>query len=171
MLRAKWIVAVAAGYLVLGAPVHAQDANDSGTDADSLDVTITLLPEGATQPDAVTKTIKLPDSIPSQSRAAPPGLGKANDNKDRRAQGLATAEEARAQGSEFGQEMRQQAAEQRANAERGKGPGDAGPPGQGGTNPGSSPPDHPTPPAGTPPTSTPPSGTPPASSAHATPSH
>ena len=161
MLRAKWIVAVAAGYLVAGVPVHAQDANDSGTDADSLDVTITLLPEGATQPDAVTNPIKLPDSIPSQSRAAPPGLGKANDNKDRRAQGLATAEEARAQGSEFGQEMRQQAAEQRENAERGK-PSDT--PGNG---PSPSLPDHANPPpAPTPSPATPPSVSPPTPPSH-----
>lgn len=163
MLRAKWIVAVAAGYLVLGAPVHAQDANDSGTDADSLDVTITLLPEGATQPDAVMKTIALPKKLSDTAashNATQQGLEKANQRQDRRAQGLATAEEARAQGSAFGQEMRQQAAEQRENAERGK-PSDT--PGNG---PSPSLPGHANPPPATPPSATPPSVSPPTPPSH-----
>lgn len=171
-------VFAAAGCLVLGAAVHAQDANDSGKDADNLDVTMTLLPEGAKLPDAVTRTIKLPPAASGHAASdhAASGLGTANANRTRRENGLKTAEEARAEGRDLGQEMRQQAAEQRENAERGKGPDNAGPPGRGGTNPGSSPPDHPNPPAGTPPASTPPASTPPgatppASSPHPTPSH
>lgn len=153
----KRSIAVAAivGYLVFGVPVHAQDASDSGADADSLDVTMALLPEGAKQPDAVTRTISLPAAASSHAAAAP-GLDKANANRARRGNGLDTAEQARAEGRDFGQEMRQQATEQRENAERGKRPSDAGPPAQPGNGNRPLLPDQANPPAGTPPVATPP---------------
>jgi hypothetical protein len=170
MLPTKSIAVFAAGCLVLGAAAaHAQDAHDTGPDADSLDVTMTLLPEGAKQPDAVTRTITLPSAASSQAASASAsGLDKANANRARRENGLKTAEEARAEGRDFGQEMRQQAAEQRENAERGKRPSDAGPPGQPGAGNPPSLPDQANPPASTPPAPTPPSVTPPA---HPKPSH
>lgn len=162
MLPIKSIAVFAAGCFVLGAAaVHAQDAHDTGPDTDNLDVTMTLLPEGAKQPDAVTRTITLPSAASSQAASAS-GLDKANANRDRRENGLKTAEEARAEGRDFGQEMRQQAAEQRENAERGKKPSDAGPPEQPGAGNPSSPPDQANPPASTPPAPNPPNATPPA---------
>jgi hypothetical protein len=84
---------------------------------DTLDVTMVLLPEGATVPDAVTRTIELPRA--AADSANPPGVDTASSARNGRERGLENAAEAREQGREFGQQMSQQAQEGRENAGRG----------------------------------------------------
>lgn len=116
--RAAWLV-----VMLPMAPAIAQEANETEAAADALDLTMTLLPEGATTPDAVTRTIELPD--PAALRAAPPGLERADEARTGREAGLANAAEAR----ERGRQMSEQAQEQRENTGRaGDRPG--GPPGE-----------------------------------------
>jgi hypothetical protein len=126
MVLKRSMVLAAATWLLAGAVANAQDADGSNGSDDSLDVTMTLLPEGASLPDAVTRTIPLPDTATSSH--AQPGLDTANENRLRRDDGLETAQDARDRGRQFGQDVRDQAAEQRENAERGQRPDGAGPP-------------------------------------------
>ena len=59
------LVAVAAA-LVLGATAIPAVAQDRAPDMDNLEVTMRLLPEGATRPDAVTRVIELPEALRSR---------------------------------------------------------------------------------------------------------
>jgi hypothetical protein len=103
--------------------------------SESLELTMTLLPEKATQPDALTKTIELPTpASPTAVEKAAAGLAKANESRERREAGLDTAAEARERGREFGQDMAAEAQENRENSGRGNAPDHPQPP------------EHPTPP-------------------------
>lgn len=111
-MRGVWL-GIALGVAICG-PARAQDGAENP--ADALDLTMTLLPEGATTPDPVTRTIQLPDA--AALRADPPGIERANEAR-RDATGPDTAAEAREQGRDFGQQIAQQAQEARENAGRG----------------------------------------------------
>lgn len=67
-------------------------------DEKPLDVTITVVESPADLPDAVTKTIELPASVPADARA-----------RDSAQHGLDTANQARALGREFGQSIADEA--------------------------------------------------------------
>ncbi|HEU4617762.1 MAG TPA: hypothetical protein VFV10_06945, partial [Gammaproteobacteria bacterium] len=54
------VMLASAALVVIAAPARAQDAREGA--GDSLDVTMTLLPEKATRPDAVTRVIELPEA-------------------------------------------------------------------------------------------------------------
>jgi hypothetical protein len=96
----------------------------------SLEVTIRLLPENAVGPEEITRRIELP---PAAANAAPPGTppDEGNPTDDRAgpptdpARGNDVATEARERGREFGQEVSEQARENRENAGR---PDEARPP-------------------------------------------
>jgi hypothetical protein len=107
--------------LISGGVALAQESEQTAEDAltDTLDVTMVLLPEGATLPDAVTRTIELPRA--AREAATAPGLDTAAQARERRERGLETAAEAREQGREFGQQMAEQAQEGRENVGRGNG--------------------------------------------------
>lgn len=111
------ILAVGAVLSALFCGELAAAQEGDGSASDTLDLTMTLLPEGATTPEAVTRTIELPDA--AALRAEPPGLDRADESRQRRGAGLETAAGAREQGREFGQQMAQQAQEGRENAGRG----------------------------------------------------
>jgi hypothetical protein len=82
---------------------------------------MTLLPENAVDASAITRRIELPPAAAAAERPADlPGL----DNG--RGQGLETAAAARERGREFGQDVAEQARENRDNAGRGDDP--PGPP-------------------------------------------
>jgi hypothetical protein len=104
----------------------AQEEGEEGAPVETLDVTMRLMPEGATLPDAVTKVIELPAAAADQAReAAAPGLKTANEARENR--GAEQAADAAEQGRERGQQMREQAQENIENAGRGEPP--AAPPG------------------------------------------
>lgn len=108
---------------------------------DSLDLTMKLLPEDAKTPEPITRHIELPvppassDKSQSRSDAAPPieGVGQGRD----------TASEAQERGREFGQDVAQQARDNRENVGRDR---TAGPPDSAG--PGANPPGPPITPPG-----------------------
>lgn len=110
-------------------PAAAQDeAADEGV-PESLELTMTLMPEGADRPEVVTRTIELPPAASSQAvEASERGLGRANAARENRQEGLDAAAEARERGREFGEEMAEQARENRADAGRGETPPPGGPP-------------------------------------------
>lgn len=128
-MKANQRALVVAGMLLVGsASAIAQEAGAPGNAADTLDLTMTLMPEGATRPDAVTRIIELPaEAAEAAQENAARGLSTANEARANRASGLDVAAEAREQGAEFGQQIREQAQENRENAERGR-PDSAGPP-------------------------------------------
>jgi len=110
-------------------------AQDDGADAET---TIRLMGAAEAElPDAVTKEIALPESVPVDTAAverAANGLATANENRARRENGLATADAA----SERGAEMADDASENRENRGRSEDhrsddppdpPGNPGPPG------------------------------------------
>jgi hypothetical protein len=110
---------------LLAVTAYAQDAPAPPIEA--LELTIELMPEGATQPDAVTRIIELPAAVAEAAREnSVRGLAEANAARDNRNAGLENAEEARERG-------RDQAQQDRENAGRGR-PEDlpGGPPGGGG---------------------------------------
>ena len=92
-------------------------AQDAGT-GDEAETTIRLMGVAEAElPDAVTKEIVLPESVPEDSAAvenAQAGLDTANENRARREEGLATADEA----SQRGAEMAEEALENRENRGR-----------------------------------------------------
>jgi hypothetical protein len=109
-----------------GPVAFAQEEGEEGAPVETLDVTMRLMPEGATLPDAVTKVIELPAAAADQAtESAAPGLETANEARDNR--GAEQAADAAEQGRERGQQMREQAQENRENAGRGEPP--ATPPG------------------------------------------
>jgi len=110
-------------------------AQESKDPSESLELTMTLLPETAKQPDALTKTIELPaQASPTAVDKSAAGLAKGNESRERREGGLDTAAEARERGREFGQDMAAEAQENRENSGRGNAPDHPQPP------------EHPTPP-------------------------
>jgi hypothetical protein len=124
----KWFLAVTAATMTLVAP-RAYTQEDDADGVETLDVTMTLMPEGATLPDAVTRLIELPDAAAETAReSAAQGLETANEARANRDAGLGVAGEARENGREFGQEVREQAQENSENAGRGGRPDPAGPP-------------------------------------------
>lgn len=116
---ARWTACAAA----LGAPALGVGAQDAANDA-ALEVTIRLLPENAAgRPDEITRRIELPPAVRPDSPA--------NSAPDRRGAGQDTAAEARERGREFGQEIAEQARQNRENAgrpDRTGPPDNAGPP-------------------------------------------
>jgi hypothetical protein len=74
------------------------------------ETTIRLMGDAEAElPDAVTREIALPDSVPEDSEAvlnAQRGLDQANENRARREIGLATAAEARERGAGMAEEAR-----------------------------------------------------------------
>jgi hypothetical protein len=124
--------------LFYGPVAFAQEEGEDGA-VETLDVTMRLMPEGATLPDAVTKVIELPAAAADQAREeAASGLETANEARD--SHGAGQAAEAAEQGRERGQQMREQAQENRENAGRGEPPatppgGPSGPPGSPPANP------------------------------------
>jgi hypothetical protein len=103
-------------------------AQEDNADIETLDVTITLLPEGATTPEAVTRIIELPAAANDSARQrSADGIQRANDARGNRQDGLDTAAEARESGRALGQQMRERAQEDRENAGRGGPPDGAGP--------------------------------------------
>ena len=78
---------------------HAGAQESSDAPDDTLDLTMVLMPEGATTPDAVTRVIELPAAA---AEAAPVAAESS-------AEGLDTANEAREQGRERAQQGREDA--------------------------------------------------------------
>jgi hypothetical protein len=77
------------------------------------ELTMTLLPEGAELPDAVTKVIELPKNDEGEYLASEEGVANS-------AEGLAIANAAREDGRAFGEEMAASARENRENFTRGR---------------------------------------------------
>jgi hypothetical protein len=108
--KLTWICAV---VLLMGfGSAWAQDEDDEA------ETTIRLMGAAEAElPDAVTADIALPDSLPEDSEAvenAQAGIDTANENRQRREDGLATADQAR----ERGAEMAEEALENRENRGR-----------------------------------------------------
>jgi hypothetical protein len=98
-------------------PVAAQEQGLTRA-AERLEITMTLLPDKAADAADITKHIELP-SAPGPAAAAgkrPDDLPGAEHGKG---EGLDTASEARERGREFGQEVAEQARQNRENAGRG----------------------------------------------------
>lgn len=110
------------------------------TTPDRLEVTMTLLPENAKDGREITRKIELPPAVaptkPSDGKqsGSPAAAGQGNGSD-----GLEKAAEARERGREFGQDVADQARDNREKATRGKdspnppvdrpvGPGNGGPP-------------------------------------------
>jgi hypothetical protein len=100
------------GLALVAATVAAQE--NAETPDDTLDLTMVLMPEGATLPDAVTRVIELPAAAVAASEAAAANA----------APGLDTANEAREQGRERAQQSREDAV--RGPPEWAGGPGGRG---------------------------------------------
>jgi hypothetical protein len=123
MKRTTLLAVCVAAATTLGAgAASAQPARN-----DSLDLTMVLLPEGATGAEEISRRIELPPAAASRddnARGEPPGDA---------GNGSETAEEARERGREFGRDVANEAQENRENAGRGNGnepgpPPDRGPP-------------------------------------------
>ncbi len=140
-LRAAWLCVLP--WLLMAVGVAAEEGADAAETppspppalTESLELTMTLLPRGATGPEAVVRTIQLP--APARAGARADGAETAEQARQRRQDGLDAATEARELGREFGQ---QRAEEAREDAARGRDlrpdvpspPGNSGPPGQAG---------------------------------------
>lgn len=89
--------------------VHAQEENDAEA-ADPAEATIRLMGAAEAElPEAVTKEIVLPPAAIENSAAverAERGSQKANENRDRRENGLSRADEAREHGAEMAEEAK-----------------------------------------------------------------
>lgn len=66
-LRCGFLLSAAVALSNFSAPLAAQPAAERRVESENLDVTMRLLPEGATRPDAVTKVIELPEAIRARS--------------------------------------------------------------------------------------------------------
>lgn len=129
--RMGWLTMLLAATVAAG-PVAAQSATAPD---DELELTMTLLPESATEPDAVTKNIELPAPASDQGVAkSADGTANANQAHEGRDSGLANAAEAQERGRDIGQTIAAEAHDNREDQGRGNAPE---PP---------SPPDHPVPP-------------------------
>jgi hypothetical protein len=120
--------AVAAAMIVFFGygSADAQEPSAADNAADTLDLTMTLMPEGATLPDAVTRIIELPAVAAEAAQENAASIDTANEARISRESGRGIAADAREQGAELGQQVREQAQENRENAERGR-PDSAGP--------------------------------------------
>jgi hypothetical protein len=164
-------LATAAAILSVSLPVTAL-AQDNGDATEDLDLTIRLMPEGASEGSEITRTITLPDSVPERVGRTVPGENAGQDAGARGeggrpddvgpggvslpevdAPGLDVAEDAIAGegGREFGQELRDRMNDNREERGRGQPPEDLPLPGETGADAGP-PGDVPTPdtPAGPP---------------------
>ncbi len=130
---------IVAGIALVALPVNAQEA---AADSDALDLTMVLMPENATRPDAVTRVIELPAAAAEAAREnAARGLDQANA-----ARGQAAGLENAAAASEQGRETAQQTREDRgrgASEGRGGGPPESGGPPEDGPGRGNGPPETP----------------------------
>jgi hypothetical protein len=113
---AKVSFAIVLALPFIAAPADAQDADTIET----LDVTMQLLPEGATLPDAVTRVELPPAARASAADSAASELDTANAARSGDNPGREVAAEARERGREHAQEVRE-------NVGRGR-PDAAGPP-------------------------------------------
>ena len=120
--------------LILGSSVVLAEEDDAGAD-DPAEATIRLMSNlEAELPEAVTKEITLPPAAlenPTAVENAARGLEKAQENRERRENGLSRADEAREQGAERAEEARQNR-ENRGRFEERRGPPEpppGGPPG------------------------------------------
>jgi hypothetical protein len=94
----------------LFAAVGSQAQENAGENIDTLDLTMELMPEGATLPEAVTRVIELPEGAAEAARQnAAQGLETANAARGNGESGLAIAAEARERGMEQAQEDRENA--------------------------------------------------------------
>lgn len=142
-MRNRFSLAVSLALLANAA--IAQENEDPGIE--TLDLTMELMPEGATRPDAVTRIIELPAAAAEAAREnSARGIDEANSARARGEPANETAEAARERG-------REQAQQGREDMGRGGGPPEgAGPPelpgnGEpGGGGRGGGPPENPGPP-------------------------
>lgn len=99
------------------------DAGEEQPLPDDLELTMTLMPEDAVLPEAVTRTIELPPAASdTAAKAGAGGRSRANEAQKGREQGLDTAAEARDKGRDLGEDMAEQARENREDAGRGRPP-------------------------------------------------
>jgi len=128
---------LAATTLLLSANGQAQE--DPGPAIETLELTMELMPEGATQPDAVTRIIELPAVVAEAAREnSVRGLAEANAARENQDAGLEIAEEAQERGRDQAQQDREDA---------GRGPPDGfDPPGRPDDLPGGPPDNGPGPP-------------------------
>ena len=141
MLSKILTLSVLAAPALLAAPSYAQPP------ADTLDLTMVLLPEHATGPQDITRRIELP---PARGRDNAENRGKSEDHSgppEGKGEDRETADQARDRGREAGQQVSEEQRENREQAGHGKppeppgrpeSPGNSNPPGQlpGNGNPG-----------------------------------
>lgn len=109
-------LAIIAAALLATSVVNAQEKDDA--DIDALDLTMKLMPAGATVPDAVTGIIQLPAAAPgSANDDAERGLDQANSARERREDGLDNAEAAAAEGETQAEQNREDLGRDRPAAE------------------------------------------------------
>jgi hypothetical protein len=133
---------IVAGIALVALPVSAQEG---AADSDALDLTMVLMPENATRPDAVTRVIELPAAAAEAAREnAARGLDEANAARERET-GLENATAASEQGRETAQQNREDRG-RGASEGRGGGPPDGGGPPENGSGRGNGPPETPGPP-------------------------
>lgn len=99
--------------------VMAQEPEVDAAVSAELEVTMVLLPQGAVRPDSITKTIELPRPAAASGANGEQGRDIAEAARNQGQEGLEIAEEARERGREFGQDMAEQARENREDAGRG----------------------------------------------------
>ncbi len=102
-------------------------------DGDEAESTIRLMGAAEAElPEAVTKEITLPAAVAEDSAAvenAARGLDKANENRQRREEGLSKADEARERGSDMADEAHDNRENRGRSEDRPEPPGNPGPPG------------------------------------------
>jgi hypothetical protein len=161
--RMELVAGLSAVLLASGA-AWAQEEAPAGED--SLELTMTLLPENAIAADVLTRTIELPAAAALRAvEASAGGVEVANEARERREVGPETAAEARERGREFGQDVAEQARENAGRGSDGAGPPDLpnvpAIPGRPGPNPPGPNPPGPNPPGPNPPGPNPPGPNPP----------
>jgi hypothetical protein len=128
-----WNKLIVAGIALVATAAGAQEG---AQEDDALELTMVLLPENATLPDAVTRVIVLPEAASATAEEnAASGLDQANAARERREDGLENAAEASETGREHAQQNREDRGRGAANGPPEQpGPPDspAGGPGQGG---------------------------------------
>jgi hypothetical protein len=138
---------IVAGIALVALPAIAQEG---AADSDALDLTMVLMPENATLPDAVTRVIELPAAAAEAAREnAARGLDQANAARERE-----SGPENAAAAGEQGREIAEQNREERGRGAEGRGggppdsggPPDPGGPPEDGSGRGNGPPETPGPP-------------------------
>lgn len=122
MKSATFLGTLSLAFLLGAGLAHAQGTDEDPGDEGEL--TITLIPDPeADLPEAVTKTIELPEAASDEGRMrSTDGRAIADDRLELRQAGLDTAAEAREFGREFGENMAEAAKENRENFSRGNAP-------------------------------------------------